>query len=426
MITFSRLEKKGNLGNQLFQIASTIGIALKNNHDFIFPKWSYSKFFQNKLPQTEREDLCDFELVNEKSFNFYSYNLSNSNFDLNGWFQSERYFNVEKVKYYFQFDPTNRNSIKTRFKEQLSKHTIFVSIRRGDYVEHPDFYQLSINYYINALVRFFPEWQNYSVFVFSDDYQYVKFHFSGIPNIYFYNDLSAIDQLTLASLCDDFIISNSTFSWWCAWLGEKEHSKIICPPYFFTAQKRISDNDIDFFPERWFKYDVASDKLSLNNFYFDFSENKVDFINYYKHYFCCSNDESVNAIIKFEDVFVAPFLIYYLYSQNKSFVVNSSNNVYISKKELRVLKKQLDFGIFSLIFNNATTKNRRVADIKVDGMTEFCYFNQITVGLASEVRGNAYLTKVFQKKISHEVKLFLKRIFFRKKYYSKESVFKKN
>lgn len=36
MITFSKLEKKGHLGNQLFQIASTIGVAVDNQHDFVF------------------------------------------------------------------------------------------------------------------------------------------------------------------------------------------------------------------------------------------------------------------------------------------------------------------------------------------------------------------------------------------------------
>ena len=45
MVVFSLLEKKGNLGNQLFQIASTIGIAKKNKTPFAFPNWKYADYF---------------------------------------------------------------------------------------------------------------------------------------------------------------------------------------------------------------------------------------------------------------------------------------------------------------------------------------------------------------------------------------------
>jgi hypothetical protein len=39
MITYSNLGKKGDLGNQLFQIASIIGIAEKNHQEYCFPIW---------------------------------------------------------------------------------------------------------------------------------------------------------------------------------------------------------------------------------------------------------------------------------------------------------------------------------------------------------------------------------------------------
>jgi hypothetical protein len=39
MITYSNLGKKGDLGNQLFQIASIIGIAENNHQEYCFPIW---------------------------------------------------------------------------------------------------------------------------------------------------------------------------------------------------------------------------------------------------------------------------------------------------------------------------------------------------------------------------------------------------
>ena len=50
MLIFSNLGKKGNFGNHMFQIASTIGIATKNGHDFAFPKWKYATYFNFDFP----------------------------------------------------------------------------------------------------------------------------------------------------------------------------------------------------------------------------------------------------------------------------------------------------------------------------------------------------------------------------------------
>ena len=43
--TFTKLGNYGRLGNQLFQLASTISIAVDQGHDYIFPPWEYEKYF---------------------------------------------------------------------------------------------------------------------------------------------------------------------------------------------------------------------------------------------------------------------------------------------------------------------------------------------------------------------------------------------
>src|SRR6478609_11437323 len=102
MLTNSRLGSRGNLGNQLFQIASVIGIAKKHQQDYMFPEWKYAVYFENKLPQGTIDE--SFIHVREKEFNYHEWNIdAGHNYDLEGWLQSERYFDIQKTKEVFTF-----------------------------------------------------------------------------------------------------------------------------------------------------------------------------------------------------------------------------------------------------------------------------------------------------------------------------------
>ncbi len=264
MITFSKLGFKGNLGNQLFQIASTIGIAKKNGHPFFFPVWQYSKFFQNQLPVSSIENV--FVHVKEEKYNYYEWNLGEGNYDIEGWLQSEKYFDSNKIKEIFTFNTDFKEQLIKQHQLLFSKKSILISIRRGDFIKHPYYFQLSFKYYFLAIIKNFPDWKNRNLIFTSDDIRYCEYHFSFLKNAYFLKELSGIGQLVLGSQCDDFVISNSTFSWWSAWLGEKESSKIIRPIQNFSSQFREQNDDSDYFPSRWISFDDSLYKI--DNKYF--------------------------------------------------------------------------------------------------------------------------------------------------------------
>ena len=88
--------------------------------------------------------------------------------------------------------------------------------------------------------------------VVSDDIEWCKENIK-LPNVIF-NDNNKYfnhEALWLLSLCDHFIISNSTFSWWGAWLSRSDNKIVISPDTWFGPD--IKDNPKDIWCEDWIK-----------------------------------------------------------------------------------------------------------------------------------------------------------------------------
>lgn len=274
MLTYSRLGYRGNLGNQLFQIASLISLSKKHNHNYCIPKWKYSDCFDFKFNVGYTDE--SFSEIKEKKFEFHEWEITNGNFDLDGWLQSEKYFDALLVKNIFKFKDDLKNEVLLKNKHLFNRDCVVISVRRGDFVFHPSYYQLDFDYYLKALINFFPDYKDKNLIFTSDDINYCKSLFQFLPNVYFLDNHTPIEQLIVASECKNFIISNSTFSWWLAWFGEKENSKIIRPLKNFRGKCSKMNNDKDFFPRRWLVFDdkmydfpKGFNKMKIKgNFYF--------------------------------------------------------------------------------------------------------------------------------------------------------------
>lgn len=262
MIIFSRLNADtARLGNQLFRIASTIGIAIKNNQKYGFPFWEYSKYFVNPLPKIDEQ--LDYKIIKEKKYEFYEWDLKNGNFEVYGWLQTEKYFDIDKIKSQFIIKPEVITKAIEPYQMAFSKKTILITVRRGDFINHPYYYQVSFKYYLLALINNFPDWKERNILFTSDDINYCKKHFSFLKNATFINNSDPMIHLIVGTKCDDYIISNSTFSWWTAWLGEQKDTKIIRPIKNFRGLESKRKNDKDFFPNRWIPFDEKQHKTPL-------------------------------------------------------------------------------------------------------------------------------------------------------------------
>lgn len=94
-------------------------------------------------------------------------------------------------------------------------------MRLGDYVKYKlDF---PVDYYMDAIKLMREKVSDAVFFVFSDSIPLAERMLSQIPEIdyYFVSDESMIslDEFELMRLCKHFVIPNSTFSWWAAYLS---------------------------------------------------------------------------------------------------------------------------------------------------------------------------------------------------------------
>ncbi len=170
-----------------------------------------------------------------------------------GFWQSEKYFfpieHDVRESFLFNIELLN-NGTQTIAKEIEGKETVSVHIRRGDYLDSPDFGVCSIGYY-NRAMSFMSEQLNSPTFVFfSDDMDWVKENISCSNAIYVScnHRADSWQDMYLMSHCKHNIIANSSFSWWGAWLNPNPHKIVISPKQWF-----LSIDNYDIIPEKWIK-----------------------------------------------------------------------------------------------------------------------------------------------------------------------------
>ena len=279
-ITFSSLGESGGMCSQLQSYASLLAVAKSNNKEIVFSESMFNKgcsikiFDLLKITPNIKPDSF-FNDFKTKPINFHTtsydeslFSLDESNYDLSGRFDLYTYWynNIkEKIDgWEFKTDLSVQADNRLKLiKEKLgNKPTVSIHIRRGDYTL-PQNQILNIiddEYYIKALTQNFLPINDYNFLVFSNDIEYAKNQLEG-DNIYFVEPKgidsysytsSEKDDLALLSLCDHHIITNSTYSWWGAYLSKSPNKKIICPTNWLKGPSFMNGNH---FPPNWINID---------------------------------------------------------------------------------------------------------------------------------------------------------------------------
>lgn len=280
----------GGLGNQLFQIFTTINYSLLSKNPFKFInieilgsgtttiRHTYWNSFLNKLKHFLVDSFnVKMEILREKDFTFNQINLndiSNKNICLYGYFQSYKYFEQNFNTIYKLLNIQDKKNIlndKLKYDEEFYKKTISIHFRLGDYKKlkdyHPilpyEYYEKSLKYILNNDTDI----KNVFYFCENDDHNDVKKIIekleSELNNNINNNNLNDIkfmrvdskledwEQILVMSCCKHNIIANSTFSWWGAYLNLYDH-KIVCYPYLWFGPA-AKNNTKDLFPITWIK-----------------------------------------------------------------------------------------------------------------------------------------------------------------------------
>ena len=170
----------------------------------------------------------------------------------------ERHINPLLIGYFQSF--MWADSVKTRLETLCINQTgsdlqslkleaqliapIVIHIRRGDYKLETTFGLPGENYYksgMELINRYYP---SHPIWVFSDDVNEAKQVLSWLPSERL-KYISEVDQQSAASfmamrLGCAYIIANSTFSWWGAFLSETKNPLVIAPEPWFIGQKEPS------------------------------------------------------------------------------------------------------------------------------------------------------------------------------------------
>lgn len=274
----------GGLGNQMFQYAFGKSLEAKFNSPIFFDKSWFDQKFENVTPRVFGLDAFNISLhfidpkrlffrnpqhswfkilkqkikgkivcqkITEACFSFNQIK-PNGNFYLEGYWQNNEYYEgIRKIIVEeFHFPKFSRPEDINLQDIILGCESVAVHIRRGDYVSSPKTNQYhgtcSMKYYKDAVNKILFEIPNAKFFLFTDDPDYVKSNFGFLSDWTLVSDnrRAEVDELNLMHLCKHFIIANSSFSWWGAWLSRNPNKIVVAP-------------------KRWYKNEEANEKCKI-------------------------------------------------------------------------------------------------------------------------------------------------------------------
>jgi hypothetical protein len=276
----------GGLGNQLFQIFTTMAYGLKYKRKILFPysdkletgitRPTYWESFLTSLKPFTTEahiDYHDYSMTGfptfcEEGFRYKEIPdfAQHRELLLFGYYQSYKYFESQKATLFKLIclekqQETVEYLYPQYIGKELGNHIISMHFRLGDYKNIQDCHPLMpVEYYRNALIHVLSNRNKpfYTVIYFceKDDIgdvlviiEQLRREFENVDFMHVDETIPDWQQMLMMSCCNDNIIANSSFSWWGAYFNPS-NTKIVCYPSQWFGSK-LSHDTSDMCPSEW-------------------------------------------------------------------------------------------------------------------------------------------------------------------------------
>lgn len=274
---------RGGLGNQMFQAAKGIALARKFGVSPRFVdlttrsdpqrKWELGVFgIEAAEPGPVESRMIETRLRLSKKMRRYSVSLSFGVLNeisppfatpdpprapvvVNGFWQQPQHFTSaeSEVKSVFRFPP--HDALRTFLSPARGEPNVAIHVRRGDYVSNAEaskrHFVCDADWYRRAWDRMRTELGVCRAYVFSDEPEWARSHLGLAGDVIVVDSTpdypSWIDMARMA-LCNHFVISNSSYSWWAAYLSSFEQKRILAPRQWFVG---TDTRDIGICPADW-------------------------------------------------------------------------------------------------------------------------------------------------------------------------------
>jgi len=274
---------QGGLGNQLFQYAAALAVARRQNGALVISRgllqqngdWTPREFgldrftISGRVMTSEEErslpprrwwqwnrDVRDcFEHYKHLRMGFHPIPLLSNPTCLTGYFQSAKYFQSiqEEIRKEFQISCPKTPRYHSDAELIANSDSLVVHVRRGDYLKNRLYHVCDAEYFQRAAAQLIKDRPRSEVFVFSDDLQWARDSLRfPVPTSFIQHEGpdSAALELSLMALGKSFVISNSTFGWWGAWLSTAPAKRVVAPARWFA---RMKDKAPDLIPDEWMR-----------------------------------------------------------------------------------------------------------------------------------------------------------------------------
>ena len=171
----------------------------------------------------------------------------NSDVFLYGYFQSfDHLLNIKKLLIN-EFSLQNKNKSFIKIISNIRSDAIAVSIRCGEDYRQSGWPVQDKSFYLKALKSVY-DGNERQIIIFSDCIDIIKKEkwFDEYNNVFYITNCSPVEQIEIMKKCKDYVIANSSFSWWGAFLGVDIDKRVIAPSLWYLNDIKTMETKLVF------------------------------------------------------------------------------------------------------------------------------------------------------------------------------------